>query len=117
MTQSLAPIVDEAFSLAKESLQIAGRMPKLYRFSLGQKISDRSLEILSDVTAATAKLDLEQKKLLFQKIQREISQIHAHYRLAFQLKLVSEGLYPKICLHYNEIYSQAMALEKWSSKN
>ena len=45
MSQSLAPILDESFSLVKESLQIVGRMPKALKFTLGTKISEKTLQI------------------------------------------------------------------------
>jgi hypothetical protein len=117
MSQSFAPILDESFSLTKETLLIVSRMPKAYRFSLGLEISKKCLEIFSSVSSITTKISIDQKLTLVQKIQSDTTLLSNLYRLAHQLKLISEGVYPKICLHSNEIYSQAIALEKWALKN
>ena len=116
MSQSLAPILDESFSLAKESLQIVGRMPKAFKFTLGTKISEKTLQLLSDVSAATVKQDRQKKSEYLNAIQFEATELLIFWRLAHQLKLVSDGLYPKILLHLTEIQNQASALEHWAQK-
>jgi len=80
-----AVVVQKAFDWNVWILKKVELFPKSYRFSIGQRLADSSLELLMRLTDAGFRVDRKQS---LEIAQREVNRLRLLLRLAKELKIL-----------------------------
>jgi hypothetical protein len=92
---SQLPIYNSVFFLLKDLHQRVPKFSKLYKYSLGEKMLNTTMEMLMTITKANSQKDMKERVILIEILLEKTDQMLIHVRIAEELKLFnSQNAYP-----------------------
>ncbi len=108
------PAVQKAYDLSKEILTRASNFPRDFRFSLGERLIDRSLDILEALVAAAYS---REKVRLLDSANLNIEKLRFLLRLSHELGPLSTKGYEYVIVILNELGAQVGGWRKQAAKS
>ena len=93
MSKKELPLFTQWYDVVSTLLECVGRFPKNLRPTLGNRLLDRSLDVLDHVVVLRYNRD---RKTRFAEANLALEQVRILIRLAFERRLISSGQYSRL---------------------
>lgn len=90
------PILSQCYDLLKSSMEIIRRFPRDHKFLLGARIQNLISDLLENYIDAYYTANGSRKRTKLQEANLQLEKLRFFFRLAFDLRLISAGLYREI---------------------
>ncbi|OGJ61603.1 hypothetical protein A3A67_03160 [Candidatus Peribacteria bacterium RIFCSPLOWO2_01_FULL_51_18] len=105
------PVFQKTYLLTVEMYGVTSRFPRLYRFTLGEKLKALLSDLLCHIVAANSR---EDKVLSLEEAAITLEQLRIHVRLASDLKILGLGTYESMSRTLEEISKQFSGWTTWA---
>lgn len=106
-------IFQSVYLLTIEIYRASSKFNKDYKYTLGEKLKDLCGDLLDLVVVANAATD---KSELLRKLDLQLEKIRIHLRIAFDLKVISLGIFEVFSRQLDELGRQLGGWQKWAEK-
>lgn len=105
------PVFQKTYLLTVEMYGVTSRFPRLYRFTLGEKLKALLSDLLCLIVAANGR---EDKAPSLDAATITLEQLRIHIRLASDLKILGLGTYESMSRALEEISKQLSGWATWA---
>lgn len=105
------PVFQKTYLLTVEMYGVTSRFPRLYRFTLGEKLKALLSDLLCHIVAANSQ---EDKVPSLEEAAITLEQLRIHIRLSSDLKILGLGTYESMSRALEEISKQLSGWATWA---
>ncbi len=113
MRYSHLPIFQKTYILTLDIYKITGNFKREYKYTLGQKLKGLGHELLELIIQINNSHD---KIRLLTDLNNKLEALRLHFRLAFELKVISAKRLGQLNLEIENIGQQIGGWQKWAQK-
>jgi hypothetical protein len=107
------PIYNTTFSLLKDLHQRVPKFAKLYKYTLGERMLDSTMNMLMIIIKANSQKDMKERVFLIEALMEKTDEMLIHIRIAEELKLFnSQNAYPFLAQKITDISRQSAGWKK-----